>query len=108
MPEKIITAATEWRDAIAQAFLFGLIGILTGLGQLLASKERLTWRIIIGRCLSSAGIATAAGVILIAMPNLNPLAQIGLAAALASLGTSGLERLIQRVLGSVGANRGGG
>lgn len=108
MPEKIIAAATEWREAIAQAILFGLIGILTGLGQLLASKERLTWRIVIGRCLSSAGIATAAGVVLIAMPNLSPLAQIGLAAALASLGTSGLERLIQRVLGIGGAgNRGG-
>ena len=106
MPEKLITAAAEWRDAIAQAVLFGLIGVLTGLGQLLASKEQLTWRIVIGRCLSSAGIATAAGVILIAMPNLNPLAQIGLAAALASLGTSGLERLNQRILGS-GAARGG-
>ena len=103
MPEKIIAAASEWRDAIAQAFLFGLIGVLTGLGQLLASKERLTWRIVIGRCLSSAGIATAAGVILIAIPNLPPLAQIGLAAALASLGTSGLERLIQRMLGIGGA-----
>lgn len=99
MPEKIIITATEWRDAIGQAVLFALIGVLTGLGQLLASKERLTWRIIVGRCLSSAGIATAAGVILIAIPNLNPLAQIGLAAALASLGTSGLERLVQRLLG---------
>lgn len=33
------------------------------------------------------------------MIDMPPLAQIGLAAALASLGTSGLERLIQRVLG---------
>lgn len=99
MPEKIAQAATEWRDAIAQAFLFGMIGVLTGLGQLMASKEELTWRIIAGRCLSTAGIATAAGVILLAFPGVPPIAQIGVAAALASLGTSGLERLIQRVLG---------
>jgi hypothetical protein len=99
MPEKIVQAATEWREAIAQALLFGVIGVLTGLGQLMASKEALTWRIIVGRCLSTAGIATAAGVILLAFPGVSPLAQIGVAAALASLGTSGLERLIQRVLG---------
>lgn len=99
MPEKLIQATTEWREAIAQALLFGLIGVVTGLGQLMASKEELTWRIIGGRCLSTAGIATAAGVVLLAFPGVPPIAQIGAAAALASLGTSGLERLIQRVLG---------
>ncbi len=99
MPERIIQATTEWREAITQAMLFGLIGIITGLGHLMASKEVLTWRIVAGRCLSTAGIATAAGVVLLAFPGVSPLAQIGVAAALASLGTSGLERLIQRVLG---------
>lgn len=99
MPERLITAAAEWREAIAQALLFAAIGLVIGLGQLLGSKERMSWRIVVGRCLSSAGIATAAGVILLAMPNVSPLAQIGLAAALASLGTSGLERLLQKLLG---------
>lgn len=99
MPERLIQATTEWREAISQALLFSLIGVLTGLGQLMASKEVLTWRIIAGRCLSTAGIATAAGVVLLAFPGVPPIAQIGCAAALASLGTSGLERLIQRVLG---------
>lgn len=99
MPEKFISSIPEWREAVAQALLFCAIGVLTGLGQLMASKETLTWRIIVGRCLSTAGIATAAGVILLAFPGVSPLAQIGVAAALASLGTSGLERLIQRVLG---------
>ncbi len=99
MPEKLIQATTEWRDAITQSLLFCLIGVLTGLGQLMASKEPLTRRIIVGRCLSTAGIATAAGVILLAFPTVPPLGQIGVAAALASLGTSGLERLVQRVLG---------
>lgn len=99
MPEKIIQTSVEWRDAIGQALLFGLIGVITGLGQLMASKEQLTWRIIVGRCLSTAGIAIAAGVVLLVYPEIPPLAQIGVAAALASLGTSAIERLIQRVLG---------
>lgn len=99
MPDKVVQAATEWREAIGQAVLFGVIGVLTGLGQLMASKEELTWRIVVGRCLSTAGIAIAAGVVLLAFPGVPPIAQIGVAAALASLGTSGLERMIQRVLG---------
>ena len=102
MPEKIVQAAADWSEAVGQALMFCVIGIVTGLGQLMASKEVLTWRIVIGRCLSSAGIATAAGVVLLAVPHVSPLAQIGLAAALASLGTSGLERLIQRILGIKG------
>lgn len=106
MPEKIVQAATEWREAIMQALVFGLVGILTGIGQLLASKEVLTPRIIAGRCLSTAGLGMAAGAVLLAFPGVPPLAQIGVAAALASLGTSGLERLVQRIFGSgpVGGN----
>ena len=106
MPEKIIQTASEWREAIAQALLFGVIGTLTGLGQLLASKEQLTARIVIGRCLSTAGIAMAAGIVLLAFPGIHPLAQIGVAAAMASLGTSGIERLIQRVIGIDRSNGG--
>lgn len=92
----------EWHQAIGQASGFGLLGILVGLGQLLASKEQLTPRIIWGRCLSTMGLSMAAGVILLAFPGVPPLAQIGVAAALASLGTSGLERLVQRAIGKIG------
>lgn len=99
MPEKVIQSVTEWREALAQAAMFCAIGTLTGLGQLLASKEVLTWRIIAGRCLSTAGIAMAAGVVLLIVPGLPLIAQIGVASALASLGTSGLERLVQRAIG---------
>lgn len=102
MPERIAQEVAEWRDAIAQALLFAVIGIVTALGQLMASKEVLTKRIVIGRCLSTAGIAMASGIILLAFPSVPPIAQIGAAAALASLGTSGLERVIQRALGQGG------
>ena len=92
----------EWQQAIGQASGFGLLGILVGLGQLLASKEQLTPRIIWGRCLSTMGLSMAAGVVLLAFPGVPPLAQIGVAAALASLSTSGLERLVQRAIGKIG------
>ena len=97
MPEKLIAAA-EWSHQLGSAILFGLVGIAIGIGQLLASQEVLTKRIIIGRALSAGGIAMAAGAVLVWVPDLPLIGQVGVAAVLASLGTSGLERLFQRLL----------
>ena len=94
MPEKVI----GYLEQIGNALLFSLVGISIGLGQLLASGEVLTARIIIGRSLSTGGIAMAAGAVLVWVPDVPMLGQIGVAAALASLGTSGLERLFQRLI----------
>lgn len=98
MPEKIVQSVVDWKDSIAHALLFSFIGISIGLGQLLASPERLTKRIIIGRALSTGGLSMAAGLVLVWVPNLPLIGQIGVAAALASLGTSGLERMFQRLI----------
>lgn len=76
-----------------------MIGIITALGQLLASEERLTCRIIIGRTLSSIGLAISAGTIMLWFTDPHPLALIGMSAGAASLGTSFLERIIQKKLG---------
>ena len=76
-----------------------MIGIITALGQLLASKEKLTWRIIIGRTLSSVGLAISSGAILLWFTNPHPLALIGVSAGAASLGTSFLEKIVQKKLG---------
>lgn len=94
MPEKVI----GYLEQIGNALLFSLVGISIGLGQLLASGEALTARIIVGRALSTGGIAMAAGAVLVWVPDVPMLGQIGVAAALASLGTSGLERLFQRLI----------
>ena len=98
MPEKLIEAAASWGDQLKQALLFSFIGISIGMGQLLASQERLTPRIIIGRALSTGGLAMAAGLVLVWVPDLPLIGQMGVAAALASLGTSGHEKAFQRVL----------
>ena len=90
-------------EQIATSMLFAVVGVTIGVGQLLVGDEVLTWRIIIGRSLSTGGIAMAAGTVLVWVPDLPLIGQIGIAAALASLGTSGLEKVFQRML----AGRGG-
>lgn len=102
MLEKLIHAIVERIDAIIQATLFASIGAAMAASQLLMSDERQPLRIVIGRCLSSAGIAMAAGVVLLIYPEAPTLAQFGVAAALGSLGTAGIERLIQRAIGGRG------
>lgn len=92
----------EWRRGLMQAAMFAVVGITIGLGQLLASQEQLTRRIVIGRALSTGGLAVGAGVAQVWFPSIPPVAMIGLAAVLASLGTSALERVFQRVLGREG------
>lgn len=75
-----------------------LAGLVAGLGTLLASQEVLTLRIILGRALTSVALGVAASSILVWVPGVPFIAQIGIACAVASLGTSGLERLFQRML----------
>jgi len=77
----------------------GGVGALIGLGQLLGSGEVLTGKIILGRALSSGGLGVAAGSVLIWIPDIDPIALAGAAAVAASLGTSFLERVTQRLLG---------
>ena len=74
-------------------------GLLTGIGNLLSSSEKLTGRIVTGRALSSASLGAASTTVLSWMPDISTSALIGLACCFASLGTSGLERLLQRILG---------
>lgn len=76
-----------------------VVGMIIALGQLMASEEKLTWRIIIGRTLSSVGLAISSGAIMLWFTAPHPLALIGVSAGAASLGTSFLEKIIQKKLG---------
>lgn len=73
-------------------------GLVAGLGQLLASPEKLTARIVVGRALSSMALGVTAGTALSWLPQMPIEALMGLACLIASLGTSGLERLLQKFL----------
>lgn len=91
---------TENYNEAARVFsAMSVVGLIVGIGQLLASREVLTWRIVVGRALSSAGLGASAAVAVAWLPDIPLAAQLGFAALLASLGTSGLERLFQKWLG---------
>jgi hypothetical protein len=74
------------------------LGALIGLGQLLDSHEKLSWRAVAGRAILSAALASIAPVALIWLPALPRTAEFALAAGLASLGTSGAQALVRRLL----------
>jgi hypothetical protein len=89
----------DYNEATRIAGTLGAVGLIVGVGQLLASTERLTLRIVLGRALSSAGLGAASSAILVFIPDLPIAAQLGCAALVASLGTSALERGFQKWLG---------
>lgn len=87
------------KDALTTLASLGAVGGLVGFGQLLAGKEVLTPRIVIGRFLSSCGLGASAASIVIIFPALPLVAQLGLAAGFASLGTSALEIIFKKYFG---------
>lgn len=95
--QQIAVNISEWWHTITQAAAFVCVGILIALGQILQTKENITLKVAIGRCITTGGIALVAGAVLTLFPDLPFIAQIGIAAMLASLGNSGLEILIQRL-----------
>lgn len=78
--------------------LLALVGAIVGLGQMLSEVGRLSWRVIVGRFMTSAGLGVAAGGLLAWLPDLPLIAQCGIAAGMASLGTSGFTLLFQRFI----------
>lgn len=72
-------------------------GAALGIFQLLHSGEKITWARAIGRAGITAGIATSAFSLLVVYPVLPTPAIVGVACLIASLGTTGLERLIDRL-----------
>lgn len=75
-----------------------VVGVVIALGALLVTPPP-TWRIAVGRAISITGLAVAGASILVLVPELSRTGQIGVAAMLASLGTTALERLFARIAG---------
>lgn len=74
------------------------VGAVVGLGKLLASAEPLSWRKAIGHGIVSAGLAAAATLVLIPLPNVPEPVLFGMAALLSSLGASTITVLIQKYI----------
>lgn len=79
-----------------------LIGALIALGKVLASDEKITVRLIVGRVLLGAAISVAAGAALVQVPDMSPVAINGLGAAAGILGYQFLELWLRRRLGGSG------
>lgn len=99
MPGKDPITVGSLLESLSETFVFLALGAFIGMGQLLASREDVTLRIALGRAISVGGLSAAAGVIWLLYPNIPFGVQVSVAAALASLGTSGLEKIFQRILG---------
>lgn len=85
----------ELLDDLTKAAIFFIIGFGIGIAQLLGSTQKFPPRVILGRAISTGGLAMGAGVGLAFIPDISFLALIGIAASLACLGVAGLERLFQ-------------
>lgn len=79
-------------------YLIG-IGIAISVGKLLNSKEPLSLRLVLGRVLVGAVMSLPAGAVLLMVPDLNPLATIGLGAAIGILGEQYLEAVVNKWAG---------
>ncbi len=98
--EKIVQSVEshrEWWATFAQASAFTCVGVLIALGQILQTKDPVTWKEALGRCITTGGLALVAGLGVMLFPGLPFIAQIALAAMLASLGNSGLEMVLHRM-----------
>lgn len=73
-----------------------IIGGLIGMSKLLVTKEPLSARLIIGRTILGAATSLIAGVVLLQMPNISPLALVGIASALGILGSTFIEEYLKK------------
>ena len=75
---------------------FAALGVGIGLGKLLASRQVITTRLVIGRALVTGGLAISGHLIVLAFPTADFWVQFAVAGALASLGTSAIEKILTR------------
>ncbi len=72
------------------------MGALIGIAKLLVSSEQLTFRVIVGRALLGSATSMVAGIALLQIPNLDPLALLGIGSALGIVGSQYIEILLRR------------
>ena len=77
--------------------ILAFVGMLIGVGKILAKGGPVCYRVAIGRAVISGGLGLAAGSALVVFENLSLPALVGIAAAIVSLGTSALERVMQHL-----------
>jgi len=74
------------------------VGFLVGIAKMLSSDEPIKLRHALGRAILSGALGLAAGAVVIFIPGVSFVAQVALACILASLGSSALESMFNRVV----------
>ena len=73
-----------------------IIGALIGPSKLLVSTEKLTFRLIFGRTILGSASSLIAGLVLLQIPDISPLALIGIASGLGILGSTFIEEYLKK------------
>ncbi|AOK40850.1 phage holin family protein [Burkholderia vietnamiensis] len=73
-----------------------VMGAFIGVAKLLVSSEQLTFRVVAGRALLGSATSMVAGVALLQIPDLPPLALLGIGSALGIVGSQYIEILLRR------------
>ncbi|RQQ30532.1 phage holin family protein [Burkholderia stagnalis] len=73
-----------------------IMGALIGIAKLLVSSEQLTFRVIVGRALLGSATSMVAGIVLLQIPDLPPLALLGIGSAFGIIGSQYIEILLRR------------
>lgn len=73
-----------------------VIGGLIGMSKLLVSPEKLTFRVIIGRTILGSASSLVAGLVLLQIPEISPLALLGIGSALGILGSTFIEEYLKK------------
>lgn len=73
-----------------------VIGGLIGMSKLLVTKEPLSARLVIGRTILGSATSLIAGIVLLQMPDISPLALVGLASAIGILGSTFIEEYLKK------------
>lgn len=74
------------------------VGAAIGVAQILYSEEKITLRRTVGKAIVTAGLSMSAGSALAFVPGLGAVALVGLSAAIATVGTEGLFKLMSRAI----------
>lgn len=83
--------------------ILGLVttGALIGVGKLLVSSEKITFRVVLGRAILGSATSLLAGIILWQIPNIHPLALLGIGSGLGIIGQQYIEKLLRQKAGEL-------
>lgn len=96
--DKLMDKLAEMADVLAWPFVLFWVGALISIGHLFASDSPLTWRMVVGRAITTGGLAMGASAVLLPFPDATMLVVVGVGAIFGTLGTAGLERIAVRWL----------